>query len=116
LEYDPLLAKISVWGSDRKQAVQRMQAALRDTAILGPATNLAFLQDVLAHPAFETGATHTGFIDEHLAGWRPSETDIDAAAVAAAVATGLRSRPAGATAPSARPSPWDTLGRWRLGV
>jgi acetyl/propionyl-CoA carboxylase alpha subunit len=116
LEYDPLLAKISVWGSDRTQAIHRMQAALRETAILGPTTNLAFLQDVLAHPAFGTGATHTGFIDEHLAAWRPSETEIDAAAVAAALAAGLRSRPTGATAPSARPSPWDTLGRWRLGV
>jgi len=116
VEYDPLLAKISVWGSDRTQAIRRMQAALRETAILGPTTNLAFLQDVLAHPAFGTGATHTGFIDEHLATWRPSETEIDAAAVAAALAAGLRSRPADATAPSVRPSPWDTLGRWRLGM
>ena len=116
VEYDPLLAKISVWGPDRERAVRRMQAALRDTAILGPATNLAFLQDVLAHPAFGSGATHTGFIDEHLAAWRPSKTEIDTAAVAAALAADLRSRPAGATAPSARPSAWDTLGRWRLGV
>jgi acetyl-CoA carboxylase biotin carboxylase subunit len=116
LEYDPLLAKISVWGPDREQAVRRMQAALRDTAILGPATNLAFLQDVLAHPAFKTGATHTAFIDEHLAAWRPSEIEVDAAAIVAALSAGLRSRPAGATAQSARPSPWDTLGRWRLGV
>jgi 3-methylcrotonyl-CoA carboxylase alpha subunit len=116
VEYDPLLAKISVWGPDRERAVRRMQAALRDTAILGPATNLAFLQDVLAHPAFGSGATHTGFIDEHLAAWRPSKTEIDTAAVAAALAADLRSRPAGATAPSARPSTWDTLGRWRLGV
>jgi acetyl/propionyl-CoA carboxylase alpha subunit len=116
LEYDPLLAKISAWGSARDQAVRRMQIALRDTAILGPSTNLAFLQDVLAHPAFATGATHTGFIEEHFPAWRPSESVIEAAAVAAALAAGLRVRAAGAPAPSARPSPWDTLGRWRLGV
>jgi acetyl-CoA carboxylase biotin carboxylase subunit len=115
LEYDPLLAKISVWGPDREQAVRRMQAALRDTVILGPTTNLAFLQDVLAHPAFAAGATHTGFIDEHLTGWGATDDEIDAAAVAAALAGTLRSATA-PTAPSVQPSPWDTLGAWRLGV
>ena len=43
-----------------------LRTALRETAILGPTTNLAFLQDVLALPAFAAGATHTGFLDEQL--------------------------------------------------
>jgi acetyl-CoA carboxylase biotin carboxylase subunit len=120
VEYDPLLAKISAWGSDREQAVRRLQTALRDTVILGPTTNLAFLQDVLAHPAFAAGATHTGFIEEHLAGWCATDGEIDAAAVAAALAGTLRSATGrsatGPTAPSVQPSPWDTLGAWRLGV
>src|SRR5262249_16337624 len=105
VEYDPLLAKISAWGPDRTQAVRRMPAALRDAVILGPTTNLAFLQDVLAHPAFATGTTHTGFIEEHLAGWRATDGEIDAAAIAAALAGTLRSTTATA-APSVQPSPW----------
>jgi 3-methylcrotonyl-CoA carboxylase alpha subunit len=117
VEYDPLLAKLSAWGPDRDVAVRRLRVALRDTVILGPATNLAFLQDVLAHSAFAAGATHTGFIDEHCAGWGPAASEVDAAAAIAALA-GLALRPGAASAagPAAPPSPWDTLGRWRLGV
>src|SRR4029077_13614400 len=116
VEYDPLLAKVSVWDADRERAVRRMQAALRDVVILGPTTNVAFLQDILAHPAFAAGATHTGLIEEHLAEWHASANEVDAAAVAAALAGALRSGAPGVSAPSARPSAWDTLGRWRLGV
>jgi acetyl-CoA carboxylase biotin carboxylase subunit len=116
VEYDPLLAKVSVWDADRARAARRMQAALRDVVILGPTTNVAFLQDILAHPAFAAGATHTGFVEEHLAAWRPPVDETDAAAIAAALAGPPRSRASGATTPSAQPSAWDTLGRWRLGV
>jgi acetyl/propionyl-CoA carboxylase alpha subunit len=117
VEYDPLLAKISAWAPERASAVRRLQAALRETVLLGPSTNLAFLQDVLAVPAFLAGATHTGFLAEHLPAWRPDEAEVDAAAVVAALA-GRTLRPGGAGAARAAtaPSAWDTLGRWRLGV
>jgi acetyl/propionyl-CoA carboxylase alpha subunit len=112
-----LLAKISAWGLDRRAAIDRLHAALRETVVLGPTTNLAFLQDVLAHPAFRAGETHTGFLDDHLPGWRPEEGEVSAAAIAAAL--GLRSSTGGAptsTGPARAPSPWETLGRWRLGT
>jgi acetyl/propionyl-CoA carboxylase alpha subunit len=117
LEYDSLLAKISAWGPDRRAALDRLHAALRETVVLGPTTNLAFLQDVLAHPAFRAGETHTGFLDEHLPGWRPDEGELSAAAIAAVL--GLRSSTGGAptsSGPARAPSPWETLGRWRLGT
>ncbi|HEY4998036.1 MAG TPA: biotin carboxylase N-terminal domain-containing protein, partial [Usitatibacter sp.] len=40
--YDPMIAKLVVWGDDRDEAARRMQSALAETAILGVATNLAF--------------------------------------------------------------------------
>src|SRR6185436_21124702 len=46
-EYDPLLAKVIAWGADREQARRRLAEALRDTTILGVATNLTFLLQVL---------------------------------------------------------------------
>jgi len=115
VEYDSLLAKISVWGPQRSAAVERLRAALRETAVLGPTTNLAFLQDVVALPAFLAGATHTGFVDEHLSGWRQGDAEVAAAAIAAAL--GMHASTAATTsaaAPATPPTPWETLGRWRL--
>jgi acetyl-CoA carboxylase biotin carboxylase subunit len=115
VEYDPLLAKLSAWGPDRAAAIARLVQALRDTAVLGPTTNLGFLIDVLLHPAFARGETHTGFLGEHLPHWRPAEDDVAAAALAAAIAL---ARPAAAAngAPTAQSTPWETLGAWRLGT
>jgi len=115
VEYDPLLGKISACGEDRAAAIARLSAALRDTAVLGPTTNLAFLQDVLAHPAFQRGETHTGFLAEHFATWRPGG-DEAVAALAAALALARPAAPAGdARGRAAAPTPWETLGAWRLG-
>jgi len=117
VDYDPMLAKISAWGPDRAAAIARLRRALADTVVLGPVTNLAFLGDVLAHPAFVDGATHTGFLPEHLPRWTPAGGDAAVAAIAAALAL---ARGGAATAaadggPAAPPTPWESLGAWRLG-
>jgi acetyl/propionyl-CoA carboxylase alpha subunit len=115
VDYDPMLAKIAAWGADRTQAVARLVGALRDTAVLGPTTNLAFLIDVLTHPAFARGATHTGFLAEHLPRWQQATTREAAAAVVAAIAL---AQPAAAAATGeipTLPTPWESLGAWRLG-
>ena len=62
-EYDPLLAKVIAWGADREQARRRLVEALRDTTILGVATNLSFLLQVLESKPFRDGATHTTLIE-----------------------------------------------------
>lgn len=67
LEYDPLLAKLVVWGTDRKQAVARMRRALSEYEVAGPQTNLQFFRQLLAHPEFIDGRIDTGFIDRMLA-------------------------------------------------
>jgi len=82
--YDPLLAKLIVYGADRPAALRRLQQALRATVILGINTNLDFLQDVVGHPAFLQGKTTTGFIDEHFADWKPASPEaLEWAALAA---------------------------------
>jgi acetyl-CoA carboxylase biotin carboxylase subunit len=116
IEYDPLLAKISAWGADREEARRRLIGALADTVVLGPTTNVEFLRTVLAQPAFADGRTHTGFLDEHLGGgWEPSGGPL-AAVLAALATTRGTAAPGGATSAQAAPTPWDTLGRWRLGA
>ncbi len=113
--YDPLLAKIIVHAADRDSAIRRMQAALRDTVLLGLTSNLEFLQDILRHPAFQRGLTTTGFIEEHMADWQPGSDLPIEVLVAAALAS--RAAPAGRHGrPEAAPdSPWQTLLDFRLG-
>jgi len=67
--YDPMIAKIVSHGPTRKDAIARLDKALAATTIelrgaAGPAaTNLAFLRQVLASPAFEGGAYDTTFAE-----------------------------------------------------
>jgi 3-methylcrotonyl-CoA carboxylase alpha subunit len=111
VHYDPLLAKLVTWGRDRAEALQRMRAALRRTVVLGVTTNLARLQAIVDHPAFEAGDLHTGFIEEHLATHRaPSEPPAEAVAAALAAVRLSRGAPGSPEAPA--PDPWETLGAW----
>ena len=63
--YDPMLGKLIVWGEDRDRACAGLLDALRDCEVAGVATNIAFLERVVAHPAFATAQLDTGLIDKH---------------------------------------------------
>jgi acetyl-CoA carboxylase biotin carboxylase subunit len=116
LHYDPMLAKLSVWGATREQARRRMIAALRDYIVLGPTTTIPFLRDLLQHAEFANGNTHTHFIQEHLASWQPDPSHLAFAATAAAVHAATAAK-AAFSPEGERPmgTPWQTLGGWRLG-
>ena len=62
--YDPMIAKLIVWGKDREQARQRLMEALDSFDIRGVTTNLVFLNALVSHPAFASGDISTGFIGE----------------------------------------------------
>jgi pyruvate carboxylase len=62
--YDPMLEKITAWAPTAREAVQRMDRALREYRIRGVATNLTFLEAVLGHPSFLANEYTTRFIDE----------------------------------------------------
>ncbi|MFY9778086.1 MAG: biotin carboxylase N-terminal domain-containing protein, partial [Trebonia sp.] len=53
--YDPMLAKVAAWGPDRATALDRLDAALAETAVLGVTTNIAFLRTLLADPDVQAG-------------------------------------------------------------
>ncbi|MDK9700736.1 MAG: 3-methylcrotonyl-CoA carboxylase, partial [bacterium] len=75
LFYDPLLAKLTVAGASRADAVQRMGWALHKYSLAGVRTNLTFLRAVVQHPAFQRGETDTGFIERYLPDWKPVPID-----------------------------------------
>jgi geranyl-CoA carboxylase alpha subunit len=63
--YDPMVAKIIAWGEDRDIARRRLVRALHNTCLFGPASNRAFLIDVLGKDVFIAGEATTAFIPEH---------------------------------------------------
>jgi acetyl/propionyl-CoA carboxylase alpha subunit len=116
LYYDPLLAKLCVWGETRDAARRRMTAALQDYVVLGCTTGIPFLLDVLEHPAFASGDTHTHFVADHFPTWTGREQHLVIAAIAAAIDTARHQHAAAVPHPdgAAPASPWATLGHWRL--
>ncbi|XP_017101018.2 methylcrotonoyl-CoA carboxylase subunit alpha, mitochondrial [Drosophila bipectinata] len=65
VHYDPMIAKLVVWGENRSQALNSLIARLREYHISGLDTNINFLIDLASHPEFQLANVHTGFIDEH---------------------------------------------------
>jgi len=117
VHYDPILSKLVVWDETREQARRRMASALRHYVILGIKTTIHFLADVMEHPAFAEGRTHTGFIPDHFSDWKPAEGDPAELRIALVAAAALgRSGPAVKTVASVREafSPWKSGNRWRI--
>ncbi|MDT5391781.1 MAG: acetyl-CoA carboxylase, biotin carboxylase subunit [Mycobacterium sp.] len=66
--YDPLLAKLIVWGSDRGEALDRAELALESFDIGGVITNLPFLGRLVRSPEFISGTYDTGLVSHVQAG------------------------------------------------
>lgn len=62
--YDSLIAKLSVWGEDREEAIARARRALTEYRIEGIKTNIPLHQAILGHAAFREGKYHTQFLEE----------------------------------------------------
>lgn len=65
--YDSMVAKLIVWGEDRAQALARLDAALRDTHIVGLQANVAFLRRCAATDSFTQADLDTGLIERERA-------------------------------------------------
>ncbi len=64
--YDPMLAKLIAYGSDRASAIARLEGALSDFAIGGVRTNLPLLLWIARDEAFRAGDTTTSFLARRL--------------------------------------------------
>ncbi len=60
--YDPLIAKLIVWGKSRKEAIARMLEALSNYEISGIKNNLPFLRQAFNSDMFTSGNYDTHFI------------------------------------------------------
>lgn len=84
VNYDPMLAKVSVWAEERTAAAEKLVHVLDDVLFAGVKTNRSYLQRVLAHPAYIKGDTFTSFVVTHEQDLKAHDlTDDDAAALIA---------------------------------
>jgi 3-methylcrotonyl-CoA carboxylase alpha subunit len=107
--YDSMIAKLIVWGEDRAQALARLDAALRDTRLVGLHNNVAFLRRVVNTRAFATADLDTALIErEHAAlfevpGLAPEVATAGVAALAQAEERAQETA-----------DPWSRCDGWRL--
>jgi len=108
--YDPMIAKLIVHGATREEALARMSRALHACEVVGPHTNVEFLQRIVESEPFATGDLDTGLIERHHeALFAPVKKPFKEALALACAALLTRE---GGTAHGA--SPWDALSHWRL--
>jgi acetyl-CoA carboxylase biotin carboxylase subunit len=117
--YDPMIAKVTVWGPDRRAAIRRMLWALRSSVLLGIETNVPLHLRVLEEPDFVEGvAVNTRYLDEHPppSGGDPEASWLEAIAAAAGVRA-VRSVSvqvgSGTESDTRRGGAWRTASRWR---
>lgn len=108
-DYDPMLSKVITHAGDRDSAIKKLDAALRDTQILGVRANIDFLRFLLADPDVRAGALDTGLLDRRAVDFAPAAAS-DAQFIAAATDLWLRHWPTGAA------DPWSIPNGWRVGA
>ncbi len=125
--YDPMIAKLIVWGKDRSHAIARLDRALAELRVEGIRTTAPLFVQILRDPDFRAGRLDNGMLDrklesgewaapDHFADGPPEQRDSELAdlpLIAAAVAHAERqevvtSRP---TAPGGQRSHWKTVAR-----
>jgi acetyl-CoA carboxylase biotin carboxylase subunit len=104
LHYDPLIAKLIVWGETRGVALERMRRALQELVIVGIPSSQAFHLRVMDDPEFQRGDVDITYLERAgprlLAGGLRPELARPLAVVAALLAEERRAA-AAAAAPSA---------------
>lgn len=85
--YDPMLAKLTVWGRNREAAIERMKRAIDEYTVNGIETTLSFGRFVMNHPAFIEGKYDTHFVERYFntRNTDKSTDNNDIAAIAASI-------------------------------
>ena len=126
--YDPMIAKLIVWGPDRAQAIARMLVALQQFEVAPVVTNIRFLQALMRCPSFVSGDLDTSLIERESAFLLPSHVIEPTAAdipprliaIACAALFAWEADTVSTTSNSAKPTqqivqdPWASQSGWRI--
>jgi acetyl-CoA carboxylase biotin carboxylase subunit len=118
MDYDPLLAKLIGYGTDREQAIARLTRALGEYFVGGIKTNLSLFRRILADADFRAAKLDTGFLDRMLKRKPDRRVDAQAAQVAAIAAgiftvLGASAAPAGERANGGSAGKVQSAARWK---
>jgi 3-methylcrotonyl-CoA carboxylase alpha subunit len=118
--YDPMIAKLVAWDEDRPRALARLRGALADCEIVGPKSNIAFLEALVRHPVVVDATIDTSYLDKHLdevLALEPPPPPLEelAAATAACLLHDEKAVAQAARRSGDPHSPWAIADGWRLG-
>jgi acetyl-CoA carboxylase biotin carboxylase subunit len=88
IHYDPMIAKLAVWGRTRGEAIDRLRRALDEYEVSGITTTLPFFREIVRDQDFISARLDTGFIarfNERRVEPEQSQEDVDLAVIAAAL-------------------------------
>ena len=115
--YDPMIAKLIVWGSSREQSLLRLRQALSETQIVGVHTNVDFLSRLLHEDAFVVADLDTGLIERRRETLFPPPQATPSHVLACAVVAVLNEEGFGPEFEAHHallPDPWSIQDGWRL--
>ena len=114
IHYDPMMAKLIVWGRTRPEAIARLRRALGELAITGIRSNASFYRSVVDHGPFQEGRYDTGYIERYRDElFAPRDENDLVAVLAAAIDAHAAQQARARTAPPASGggSRWASAGR-----
>jgi len=118
IHYDPMIAKLIVWDTDRAAALRRLSAALARYRVAGLTTNIDFLYNIATSEPFRHAELDTSFIEKHRALIFPGEQADEPQQLALAALYLLLAREQQARARASRHadpfSPWHANSAWRM--
>ncbi len=119
VHYDPMIAKLIVHDVDRPKALAKLRGALAETLVVGPKSNVGFLERLIRHSSIVDASIDTSYLDRHLAQVRGEMVPPSVAAIAAAAACVLQAQeqdsPRRAMVSGDPHSPWALADGWRVG-
>lgn len=111
IQFDPMLAKLIVWGEDRQLAINKMMMALDETPFLGVKTNHDYLKRIFKTSEFQKGLTYTHFVKTYQEKLKPIEINSELLAQAIAI---KELRKTQAIFDHSKKTTWESLSGFRV--
>jgi 3-methylcrotonyl-CoA carboxylase alpha subunit len=116
--YDPMIAKLIVWGEDRQQALRSLAKGLSQYRVAGLTTNIDFLYNLSTCAPFTAAQLDTGFIERHsdlLFNQHQTNQQEDMALAALYILLRRQQQAQASAATHGDPnSPWHSSSGWRM--